>query len=494
MFNLSIPSQSFCMSLNESLVLVFFCLFVTLMLPKLKTGTGTLLTSVLLSAFVFANTILDPFPNFRLEISLPVLILTGGYFIVLANRIFKAKRNKKKAASDSSETDKALGLFYQQQGMLDLAFEKFQSISCEDDVSELLYNLGLEYENKDQIKKALGVYKLIARGKRDDENLEKRIPGPEHMESDMFIGAQRDGQSAMPLDKAAGTTIGRYEVSEEIGQDSIGVIFRGQDIETGSGAAILTVKLSGFDDDHISEIRARFFRETECLPQLTHSNIVTVYECGEEPDMFYVAAENVEVEDLKNYSKKGQLLPIRETLSIIGHASEALDYAHRKNVIHQYIRPDSIIRVKETKNVKVRNFGIGWIPSAFRSKTDTLTESHCYMSPEQIAGKKVDGRSDIFSLGTVLFEMLTGERPFSGEDMPSIMLSISKERHPSPRHYNPKIPRVIEQIIDSALEKDLEKRYQSAGQMASHLKKVVARIDELMEQKRKISNSSEREN
>ena len=165
MFNLSIPSQSFCMSLNESLVLVFFCLFVTLMLPKLKTGTATFLTSVLLGAFVFANTILDPFSNFWLEILLPALILAGGYFIVLANRIFKAKKNKKKAASDSSETDKTLGLFYQQQGMLDLAFEKFQSISYEDDVSELLYNLGLEYEKKGQIKKALGVYKLIARGK-----------------------------------------------------------------------------------------------------------------------------------------------------------------------------------------------------------------------------------------------------------------------------------------------------------------------------------------
>ncbi len=494
MSNLSIPHQSFCMSLNESLVLVFFCLFVTLVLPKLKTGTGTFLTLVLLGGFILANTILDPFSNMWLKISLPALILISGYFIVLANRIFKAKKSKRKAASDSSETDKTLGLFYQQQGMLDLAFEKFQSISCEEDVSELLHNLGLEYEKKGQIEKALSVYKLIARGKRDDENLEKRISGPEHIESDMFIGEQRDSQSAMPPGTPARTTIGRYEIWEEIGQDSIGVIFRGQDPETGTGAAILTVKFSGFDDDHISEIRDRFFRETEGLPQLTHSNILTVYDCGEEPDMFYIAAENLECEDLKNYTKKGRLLSIRETLSIIGQASEALDYVHRKNVIHQFIRPDSIIRVKETKNVKVKNFGIGWIPSAFRSKIDLLTESHFYMSPEQIAGKKVDGRSDIFSLGVVLFEMLTGERAFSGEDMPSIMLSISKERHPSPRYYNPKIPRVIEKIIDSALEKDLEKRYQSAGQMAIHLKKVVARIDELMDQKRKVSNDSKRGN
>ncbi len=488
MLNQSSLSQSFYMSLSESVIPVFFCLFVTLMLPKLRTGIGTFLTLMLLGGFIIISSILDPFSDFWLEISLPVMILIAGYFIVVANRILTAKKTSKETATDISEDDRTLGLFYQQQGMLDMAFEKFRSFPRKGDVNDLLYKLGLEYEKKGQIIRALGVYKLIVTGERDDDDMGVSIPMTEDMETDRVIGSQSDIPVDAPLEADTRSTIGRFEISEVIEREALGRIFRGQDSETGTHAAIKTVEFSGLDDDHISEIRDRFFRETECLAQLIHSNIVTVYECGEEPGMFYIATEDLEGEELKNYTKKDQLLPIREALSIIGHAAEALDYAHGKNVIHQHVRPDNIIWMKKTRHVKMKDFKIAWIPSAFSAKTDALKESHLYMSPEQIAGKKVDGRSDVFSLGVVLFEMLTGERPFLGEDMPSVMLKISKEKHLSPRFYNPKIPRVIEKIIDRALEKDLQKRYQSAGQMAIHLKRVVARINELMEQKRALGS------
>ena len=263
--------------------------------------------------------------------------------------------------------------------------------------------------------------------------------------------------------------IGRYEIVGEIGRGPMGVVYKAFDPEFNRSVAIKTVKLSEFDQDIVGEIIDRFFREVESVRLLSHPNIVNIYDCGEVNNLFYIVTEYLEGNGLEQYTKKGHLLPIRETLNIIGRVADGLGYAHSKNVVHQDIKPPNIIRVKGTNEVKVTDFGIVQTPS--------------YMSPEQVSGKKVDGRSDIFSLGIVLFEMLTGEKPFTGKDMTSLMLRIAKGKHPSPRNINPKIPGIIEKIIDKALEKDLDRRYQRADQMSIHLKKVVARIDEIMAKK-----------
>jgi serine/threonine-protein kinase len=136
------------------------------------------------------------------------------------------------------------------------------------------------------------------------------------------------------------------------------------------------------------------------------------------------------------------------------------------------------MRLKETKDIKVTDFGIARITTSLKTKTGMVLGTPFYMSPEQVAGKKVDGRSDIFSLGVVLFEMLTGKKPFDSDDLTSLMYKIAREQHPAARSINPRIPQIVEKIIDKAMEKDPEKRYQKAGQMAEHLRKVIAKIDE----------------
>jgi len=392
----------------------------------------------------------------------------------------RAKRTKDNVAPDSSETERTLGLFYQQQGMLDLAFEKFRTLVHDEEVRDMLYSLGLEYEKKDQLQKALVVFKMIIGGDKYPEDLDISIFQTEETEASKLIGEQIDSHSAVPEKTESRPTLGGYEISGDIGRDSMGVVFKAYDPRVNRDLTLKSVKLSRFNKDHIEAIRDRFFREAECLPLLTHPNIVDIYNWGEEQDQFYIAMEYLDGEKLAEYTKKENLLSVREVLRIIGRVADALDFAHGKDIVHQHIRPDSIIRMKRASDTKVVDFGIGWIPSAFENKPDSVEETHYYMSPEQIAGKKVDGRSDIFSLGVIFFEILTGETPFSGEDMTTLMLKISKEKHPSPRTINPKVPRVIEQIIDRALEKDLEKRYQTAGQMAAHLNMVATRIDELI--------------
>ncbi len=472
------------MSLFEPITIAAFCLFVTLMLPRLKTTIGLVLTLVILAGYGLASTIVYSTPEIWIKIPVPMTILILGYATVGCKRILNFKRKEKKALTDSAETDKTLGLFYQQQGMLDLAFEKFRSLPQADDIKDLLYNLGLDYEEKDQLKKALIVFKTIIREGENSEDRDDHIFKLREAISDSLLTDQSDSHLSTSINVDIETFIGDYKVSGEIRRDAIGVVCRGEELGTGNTVAIRTVNLSYFDKGPREEVRDRFFSETEPFHRLAHPNIVKIKEVKEHKGLFYIVMDYLEGESLANYTKKDHLLPTRETLRVIGCVADGLDYAHRNKLVHHHITPTNIIRVKDTREIKITDFGTAWLLSFIKNKPDLLLENACYMSPEQISGKKANGRSDIFSLGVVLFEMLTGEKPFEGEDVTSVVLKISKETHPSPRFYNPKIPRVVEKIIDKALEKDLEKRYQTASQMADHLNKVVAKIDELLNQKK----------
>ena len=194
--------------------------------------------------------------------------------------------------------------------------------------------------------------------------------------------------------------------------------------------------------------------------------------------------EYVEGQDLGHYTRPGHLLPLRETLDIVAGVADTLEYAHSKGVVHGDIKPANIIRIKKTSDVKLTDFGIARVMPSSKLKRGVEPGFPFYMSPEQLSGKKTDGRSDVFSVGVLLFEMLTGQKPFKGDDISDLMLSIARDRHPSAKALNPTVPRIVERIIDRSLEKDIESRYQTAGLMAEQLRKVVAKIDEVVAQKR----------
>jgi serine/threonine-protein kinase len=193
--------------------------------------------------------------------------------------------------------------------------------------------------------------------------------------------------------------------------------------------------------------------------------------------------EFIHGEDLVKFTRKEKLLPLRDVLSITAQVADALGFAHGSNVVHRDIKPANIMLLKDTKDIKVTDFGIARITSSSKTKTGVILGTPSYMSPEQVSGKKVDGRSDIFSLGVVLFELLTGQKPFASEDITSLMYQITREKHPSVREINPKIPPVVEKIIDKALIKKVDQRYQKAELIAEHLRKVVERIDQLKKDK-----------
>jgi serine/threonine-protein kinase len=226
-------------------------------------------------------------------------------------------------------------------------------------------------------------------------------------------------------------------------------------------------------------MKEKFFREAESAGTLSHPNIVTIYDAGEEQDLAYIAMEFLEGTDLEMHTKKGNLLPMRKVIDYIADIADGLDYAHGRGIIHRDIKPANIMLLK-SGIVKITDFGIAKITASSQTKTGVVKGTPFYMSPEQIAGKKVDGRSDIFSLGVMLFQLVTGEAPFTGDSPASLMHQILNVPHPNPKTLNPKIVKPLVPIIDKTLKKDRKNRYQKASRLSANLKELGERIDAAM--------------
>ena len=464
-------------------IILLFGLYISFLLTRLKASTGAIITLILLLSYGTVGTILFFRSNIWLKITPQLVLLILGYILVVSRNFFITEKTKEKVEADSVETNKALGLSFQQQGMLDLAAEKFRKCPInEPGVRDLLYNLGLDYERKRQFNKSLSMYNMIIEDVSSFKDLGERIPKLKGVESTMIFGTSAGhpgdiGATINGLDTKP--TLGRYEISGELGRGAMGVVYKGEDPTIHRTVAIKTLRLSEFEEGELADIKERFFREAESAGLLNHPNIVSIYDAGEEHDLAYIAMEYLYGENLGKYTHKGKLLPLRDVLNIIIQVADALDYAHNNNVVHRDIKPANIMLLKDTGNIKVTDFGIARITSSSKTKTGVVLGTPSYMSPEQVGGKRIDGRSDIFSLGVVLFEMLTGQKPFVSDDMTSLMFQIAKEKHSSVRKFNTKIPPIIEKIIDKALIKDVNQRYQKASLMAEHLRKIVERIDQL---------------
>lgn len=222
----------------------------------------------------------------------------------------------------------------------------------------------------------------------------------------------------------------------------MGIVYQGRDPKINRVVAIKTLALSQeFGEEELTEVKERFFREAEAAGKLNHPNIVTVYDAGEEHDLAYIAMEFLHGHDLLRYTKPDTLMPITKILNIIGRCADALDYAHVNSIVHRDIKPANLMFDPEAGQVKITDFGIARVNNSSRTKTGMVVGTPSYMSPEQVTGKRVDGRSDIFSLGVVLYQMLTGELPFQAENATQIMYQIATEPHPDILQTRPGIKR-----------------------------------------------------
>jgi len=235
--------------------------------------------------------------------------------------------------------------------------------------------------------------------------------------------------------------------------------------------AIKTMALSQeFEADELDEAKARFFREAETAGRLNHPHIVTIYDAGEEHDLCFIAMELLKGKDLVPYTKPEVLLPIPRVVSIAARVADALGYAHRQNVVHRDIKPANIMYDLESDNPKVTDFGIARVTDSSKTKTGMVLGTPSYMSPEQLSGKKVDGRSDLFSLAVSLYQMLSGHLPFVGDSMAQLMFKIANEQPADIRTLNADVPEGLAEVLVKAMAKDADQRYQSGEEFAAALR------------------------
>ena len=263
--------------------------------------------------------------------------------------------------------------------------------------------------------------------------------------------------------------VGRYEVISEIGQGAMGVVYRAVDPLIEREVAIKTINLEAAGDGR-EEYEQRFYREAKSAGRLSHPNIVTIYDVGNTDSVAYIAMEFLEGLELRNLMDADRLQSIERIVKIAARTADGLAYAHKHKVVHRDIKPSNIM-IMRNGVVKIMDFGIASMStSSSRTVAGTLMGSPQYMSPEQVESHEVDGRSDIFSLGVVLYEMLTGKPPFRGGNMSELLYNIVHLPHMAPSKLKSDLPRAFDLIIARALAKNPAERYQNAADFAHDLR------------------------
>jgi|TARA_R110002073_G_scaffold293075_2_gene458570 CHASE2 domain-containing sensor protein/tRNA A-37 threonylcarbamoyl transferase component Bud32 len=453
-------------------------------LPRLGAGLGAGLSLIFLVAFLGVEIILLGQEGLWLPMTLPAVFLFVGHLALTTKHFLITEQGKEKSDKEGAESNKMLGLAFQQQGQLDMAFDKFRRVPPSDDLMDVLYNLAMDFERKRQFNKASAVYNYIAKHDASFRDIKQRTKRANDAQDTIIFGAK--AISGGPGDTLIGEggfekpMLGRYQVEKELGRGAMGIVYQGRDPKINRVVAIKTLSLADeFEAEELQEIKERFFLEAEAAGRLNHPGIVTVYDAGEEHDLAYIAMEFLSGHDLLRYTKPDALLPVEKVLNLMLRAAEALDYAHTHTIVHRDIKPANLMYDPEIDQLKVTDFGIARVSNSSKTKTGMVVGTPSYMSPEQVTGKRVDGRSDIFSLGVMLYQMLTSELPFQAENATQIMYKIATEKHPNILETRPGIKRSapwISIVLNRALEKDIDKRYQRGQLMANDIKAVLKKM------------------
>jgi len=462
----------------EAVLYLAIAFYLMLLLPRMPAAIAALVSFVLLIALLGGGHYLLLREQVWMKTVSPALLLLFGHVLLTTKRFFMTERQKLRVEADSSQTNRMLGLAFQNQGQLDMALDKFRALPVDDSVLDLIYSLALDFERKRQFGKAATAYDHILQHNPKFRDVAERRKRAQQADSALILGGGRASPAGtLVLDHTdLKPTLGRYEIDKELGKGAMGVVYYGRDPKINRVVAIKTLALaSEFEGTDLTQVKERFFREAETAGRLNHPNIVTIYDAGEDQDLAYIAMEFVEGKDLTGYSKPEQRLPVRDTVDIVCKVAEALSYAHSQSVVHRDIKPANIMYDPRTGSIKVMDFGIARITASSRTRTGVVLGTPSYMSPEQLAGKLVDGRSDLFSLGVMTFELLTGKLPFDGDTMATLMYQIANEPHPDIKTLQPKLPACLGAVMDRALAKDPDQRYQTVDEFCQALRKCLDR-------------------
>ena len=269
--------------------------------------------------------------------------------------------------------------------------------------------------------------------------------------------------------------LGRYVIQSELGRGAMGVVYKATDSVLERAVAVKTVNIT-LEREYADKYEKRFYQEAKAAGSLNHPNIVTIHDVGKAGDVVYMAMEYIEGVELRTLIGEGKPLRVPQALSIAAQVAEGLAFAHQRGVVHRDIKPANIMVVANGP-VKITDFGIARMRgSGDLTQTGMLLGSPKYMSPEQVIGKRADQRSDLFSLGVILYEMLCGVAPFNGENVTALMYQIVNFVPPAPSSVNAAVPEMLDLIVAKMLAKPLEERYQDAAELARDLRECERHI------------------
>jgi serine/threonine protein kinase len=284
------------------------------------------------------------------------------------------------------------------------------------------------------------------------------------------------GEQPLPAqgDAALPRKLGRYQIQHQLGKGAMGVVYRARDPMINRDVALKVIPLAEeFEEGpELDEARNKFFREAEMAGRLSHPYIVTIYDAGEDGGRAYIAMELLRGNHLVEYTHSAHLLPPAIAIEIMARLAEALHYAHQNQVVHRDIKPANIMFDAPSGELKITDFGIARLTDSGRTRTGVVLGTPSFMSPEQLQGRDVTGRSDLFALAVSLFQLLTGQLPFRADSMPGLMLRIAQEPHPRVRALNPRLPAGLDEFFDRALAKEPAQRFGTGAEFAQALRDI----------------------
>jgi CHASE2 domain-containing sensor protein/predicted Ser/Thr protein kinase len=459
---------------------LIIAIYLAVVLPRLRPRIGLLVTSGTVAIMLAGSIALYFSEGIWLKALGPVMMLILGHLVLVIHGLDWLRLLGANPTDELMESDRMLGLAFQQQGQLEVAWDKFRRLPLDDGMMAILYQLALAFESKRKLNRANEVYDHMAAFDADYRDLQQRMTRAQKLDDTISLGLPGASAQSVPSLKDGVNpqpSLGRYKISKEIGKGAMGVVYLAHDPRLNRQVALKAIALAEeFSEGDLEDVRMRFYREAEAAGRLDHPGIVGVYDVGEDNDLAYIAMEFVDGHRLSEFTSPGHLLPEETSLELTARAAEALHYAHSRGVVHRDIKPSNLLFNKATDQLKITDFGVARFDESSRTRTGLVLGTPSYMSPEQIEGENVTGSSDLFSLGVSLYQLLTGFLPFRADSLAKLMYKIANEPHMAVNLVRSDLPDCIEQLIRKALAKTAQERFGSGAEMAKAIRDCLDKL------------------
>jgi len=457
------------------LCLLFGFIF-TLGVPRLNIFPQIVALVTVTVLYVVVAQVLFSSASLWLNIIYPVLTLWIVSPVMHLVMYVKTKMEGTLVKEESFEAIKMLGLSFMQKGMLEMAYDNFAKLQVNDESKRLLYHLANELTRKRKNTLAIQIYKNLYENDPQFEDVADRLQDlgvstvstVRLRESDTVTFVETGQAPEEETILKPGQTLGRYEIMKVLGQGAMGVVYLGKDPTLDRELALKTFNFNEqVEESQLEQVKSDFLREARLAGKLNHPNIVTIFDAGEDWDLSFIAMEVLEGVELKDYCTRGDLLPVDKVIETMSTLANALDYAHKNGVIHRDIKPANIM-ISDKGVIKIADFGIALATGEAASTAGTPS----YMAPEQISGKPVDGRADLYALGVMFFELLTGAKPFRAADFEKLLYKIINAPVPDVIQAGAKASPGVKAIIEKLMHKDRNKRFPTGEALADALKNL----------------------